>query len=73
KEAGLAALEIYHSDQDPQLQAYYHQLAQELDLLPTGGSDFHGRLKPDIDLGTGLRGNVRVPFEFLQRLREFAP
>ncbi|MBV9679122.1 MAG: PHP domain-containing protein, partial [Acidobacteriaceae bacterium] len=49
KEAGLAALEIYHSDQDPQLQAYYHQLAQELDLLPTGGSDFHGRLKPDID------------------------
>jgi len=73
KEADLAALEIYHSDQDPQLQAYYHQLAQELDLLPTGGSDFHGRLKPDIDLGTGLRGNVRVPFEFLQRLREFAP
>lgn len=73
KEAGLVALEIYHSDQDPQLQAYYHQLAQELDLLPTGGSDFHGRIKPDIDLGTGLRGNVRVPFEFLQRLREFLP
>ena len=73
KEAGLIALEIYHSDQDPQLQAYYHQLARELDLLPTGGSDFHGRIKPDIDLGTGLRGNVRVPFEFLQRLRELMP
>ncbi|MFL6463785.1 MAG: PHP domain-containing protein [Bryobacteraceae bacterium] len=71
KEAGLVALEIYHSDQQPELQAYYHQLAQELDLLPTGGSDFHGRIKPNIDLGTGLRGNVRVPSEFLQRLREF--
>jgi 3',5'-nucleoside bisphosphate phosphatase len=73
KEAGLVALEIYHSDQGPELQAYYHQLAQELDLLPTGGSDFHGRIKPNIDLGTGLRGNVRVPSEFLQRLRELAP
>jgi 3',5'-nucleoside bisphosphate phosphatase len=71
KDAGLVALEIYHSDQGPELQAYYHQLAQELDLLPTGGSDFHGRIKPNIDLGTGLRGNVRVPSEFLQRLREF--
>ena len=73
KDAGLVALEIYHSDQGPELQAYYHQLAQELGLLPTGGSDFHGRIKPNIDLGTGLRGNVRVPAEFLQRLREFAP
>jgi 3',5'-nucleoside bisphosphate phosphatase len=71
KEAGLIALEIYHSDQEPELQAYYHQLAQELDLLPSGGSDFHGRIKPNIDLGTGLRGNVRVPVEFLQRMREF--
>ena len=71
KDAGLAALEIYHSDQGPELQAYYHQLAQELDLLPTGGSDFHGRIKPNIDLGTGLRGNVRVPSEFLQHLRKF--
>jgi predicted metal-dependent phosphoesterase TrpH len=71
KDAGLVALEIYHSDQGPELQAYYHQLAQDLDLLPTGGSDFHGRIKPNIDLGTGLRGNVRVPSEFLYRLREF--
>ena len=71
KDAGLIALEIYHSDQEPELQAYYHQLAQELDLLPSGGSDFHGRIKPNIDLGTALRGNVRVPFEFLQRRREF--
>ena len=71
KKAGLVALEIYHSDQGPELQAYYHQLAQELDLLPTGGSDFHGRIKPNVDLGTGLHGNVRVPSEFLQRLREF--
>jgi hypothetical protein len=71
KDSGLLALEVYHSDHPPELQAYYRQLAQELDLLPTGGSDFHGAPKPSIALGTGLHGNVRVPFEFLQRLRQF--
>lgn len=69
KDSGLLALEVYHSDHAPELQAYYRQLAEELDLLPTGGSDFHGKAKPDIALGTGLRGNLRVPMEFLERLR----
>jgi 3',5'-nucleoside bisphosphate phosphatase len=70
KRSGLLGLEVYHSDHAPQLQAHYRQLAEELDLLPTGGSDFHGAPKPDIALATGLHGNVRVPFEFLQRMRE---
>ena len=69
KDAGLLGLEVYHSDHPPELQAHYHQLAQELDLLPTGGSDFHGAVKPNIELGTGLRGNVKVPLEFLDRMR----
>ncbi|HEX4748602.1 MAG TPA: PHP domain-containing protein [Bryobacteraceae bacterium] len=70
KDAGLLALEIYHSDHPPELQAHYRQLAEEMELIPTGGSDFHGRPKPNVALGTGLNGNVRVPFEFLERLRE---
>ena len=70
KDAGLIGIEIYHSEHPPLLQAHYRQLAEELGLLPTGGSDFHGAPKPDIDLGTGLHGNVRVPREFLDRMRE---
>ncbi|MBV8551141.1 MAG: PHP domain-containing protein [Acidobacteriaceae bacterium] len=72
KRAGLVGLEIYHSEHPPLLQAYYHQLAKELELLPTGGSDFHGTVKPDIRLGTGANGNVRVPSEFLKGMRAFA-
>lgn len=72
KDAGLLGLEIYHSEHPPALQAHYRQLAEELALLPTGGSDFHGSVKADIQLGTGLDGNVRVPREFLDRLRAFA-
>jgi predicted metal-dependent phosphoesterase TrpH len=71
KAAGLKGLEIYHSDHPPELQAHYRQLAEELDLLPTGGSDFHGMIKPSIQLGTGLRGNIRVPADFLARMRHF--
>lgn len=71
REAGLLGLEIYHSEHPPELQAHYRQLAQELDLLPTGGSDFHGLPKPDVHVGTGTNGNLRVPREFLDRLRQF--
>lgn len=69
RSAGLIGLEVFHSEHPPALQAYYHQLTAELDLLPTGGSDFHGSIKPDIQLGTGMDGNVRVPFAFLEALR----
>jgi hypothetical protein len=66
-------LEVYHSEHSPDRQTYYLQLARELGLAPTGGSDFHGiTVKPDIDLGSGRGGNVRVPFDFLTGLRDLA-
>jgi predicted metal-dependent phosphoesterase TrpH len=69
QQAGLMGLEVYHSEHSPELQAHYRQLAEELGLLPTGGSDFHGAVKPEVFLGTGRNGNIRVPAEFLERLR----
>ena len=69
KDAGLLGLEVYHSEHSPNLQAHYLRLADELKLLPTGGSDFHGAVKPGVKLGTGLRNNIRVPREFLERMR----
>jgi 3',5'-nucleoside bisphosphate phosphatase len=69
KDVGLLGLEIYHSEHSPALQVQYLRLADELKLLPTGGSDFHGGPKPGVKLGTGLRDNLRVPREFLDRMR----
>jgi len=72
KNAGLVGLEVVHSDHPAALQTYYRLLADELGLLPTGGSDFHGAaVKPDIELGTGRAGNVRAPFEFLEGLLRY--
>lgn len=71
KDAGLLGLEVFHSDHSPKLQAHYHRLADELDLLPTGGSDFHGSIKPNVALGTGAGSNIRVPRSFLDGLRQY--
>jgi hypothetical protein len=70
RDAGLSGLEIIHSDQSHEIQRHYGVLAQACDLLPTGGSDFHGVAKPHVQLGTGVDGNVQVPREFLDRLLE---
>jgi predicted metal-dependent phosphoesterase TrpH len=70
REAGLIGLEIIHSEQSADLQAHYRQLAEELDLVPSGGSDFHGAVKPKVQLGSGIEGNVRVPYSYLEGLRQ---
>ena len=41
-EAGLLAIEAYHSSHDPAMQAHYVALAGEHGLAVTGGSDYHG-------------------------------
>ena len=72
KRSGLVGLEVIHSDQPLDLQQYYLALAPIAGTLPTGGSDFHGALKPKVHLGRGVESNVRVPREFLDRLRALA-
>jgi predicted metal-dependent phosphoesterase TrpH len=42
RDAGLDAIEVYHSDHDPAMVTTYLAMARQLDLLVTGGSDFHG-------------------------------
>jgi hypothetical protein len=41
-------------------------------MLVTGGSDFHGDVKPDVLLGTGYHGNLHIPDEVLDSLRAAA-
>lgn len=53
KDAGLAGLETDHSDHDPGTRQRLRAWAQELDLVTTGGSDFHGeKVAPGRNLGT---------------------
>lgn len=69
KEAGLIGLETHHASYDDAAIAKATAIVKEFGLLPSGGSDFHGKAKPDIRLGTG-KGNLRIPLSFLDSLEE---
>jgi len=71
-EMGMKAIEVYHSDHSPENVAFYLSLAEKCGLTPTGGSDFHGGNKPNIQLGTGQLGNLRVPDSILSALKKTA-
>jgi 3',5'-nucleoside bisphosphate phosphatase len=51
-DAGLAGIEVIHSDHDEARIEKYTKLADRYNLLKTGGSDFHGATKKDIQLGS---------------------
>jgi predicted metal-dependent phosphoesterase TrpH len=63
RDEGLDALEAYHSDHDDHARDRYLALARQLNLLVTGGSDYHG------DPAHGLTpGTVTLPAREWERL-----
>jgi len=69
KQAGLAGLEAYYPDHTEEDTRRFLDLARRFDLLVTGGTDFHGTIKPGVLLGWG-RGSLRVPYALYERLCE---
>jgi len=69
RDAGLNAIEAYHSDHTPEDTQLYLGLASHYGLRVTGGSDYHGAIKPNVNLGTGCNGNLRIPDDMVDRLR----
>ena len=70
KEEGLAGIEVYHSSHHIGQITKLRQWQKEYDLLATGGSDFHGTNKPDIEIGTG-RGPLFVPDHLIDDLMNY--
>lgn len=66
---GLDGVEVEHPRHDSATRHALRELARELGLVVTGGSDFHGENKPDVDLGYGVGGNVLVTMETLDWLK----
>jgi predicted metal-dependent phosphoesterase TrpH len=67
--AGMDGLEVHHVDHVPSQREKYLRLADELDLVPTAGSDFHG---PTVSPGRKL-GGVTMQAEDLARLEARRP
>jgi len=66
-EQGLGGLEVWHPSHPPHQVQAFERICEEFDLIATGGSDFHGKLTPDLSLGRGFGGLV-VPDEVLANL-----
>ena len=71
KAEGLGGIEVHYSSHTKRQTREYLDLAKRLDLLITGGSDFHGITKPDIEVGTG-KGGLKVSEKLLDPLKQAA-
>lgn len=67
-EAGLDGMEVYYSTYDGETTALAQNVAKAYGLRESGGSDFHGQNKPDIDLGSG-KGNLAIPLQLLEAFK----
>ncbi len=68
---GLMGMECRYSGYSEEQIEYLLALAKEYALIPTGGSDFHGSVKPHIALGDGT-GGLEVPYRFLTGVKALA-
>jgi predicted metal-dependent phosphoesterase TrpH len=69
---GLDGMECDYGRYAPDLRAWLRAMAGRLGLAVTGGSDYHGRYKPEIALGTGL-GDLSVADGLLDALEARRP
>ncbi len=66
---GLAGIEAQYGRYAPETRSFLEETAKMYDLVATGGSDFHGSYKPDLQVATG-RGDLNVDDSVVDRLKE---
>jgi hypothetical protein len=70
--AGFAGIEATYGRYSPRQRQELGNLARRFDLVATGGSDYHGTIKPDLRVGTG-QGDLKVPDSVLAELEARRP
>ena len=68
KGLGLAGLEVFYPEHTREQEALYLKLARELNLVISGGSDFHGLNKPEITLGS-IPCQDKLTYHLVEALR----
>lgn len=65
KDVGLKGVEVYQTKHKPKVSKKYKKIAEELNLLITGGSDYHGANSPEILPGD--KGISQQQFDELEK------
>ncbi len=68
---GLSAIETRYVEYSSEQMTISSSLAAKYGIMESGGSDFHGDIKPQRRLGVG-HGDLSVPFEFYEKLSTFS-
>ncbi len=66
---GLGGIEAYYGEYRPALRSRIAEICAELGIVATGGSDYHGKYKPHLSIGTG-KGDLSVPDVAFDQLEE---
>ncbi len=69
RERGFAGVEAYYGGTNAATRSLMVKLTRDAGMIPTGGSDYHGTYKSDVQLGFGKAGDLRVPNEVLDELK----
>lgn len=73
KAAGVSGVECRYSGYSPEEVAAYEAMAAQYGFCITGGSDWHGRHKPHIEMGSGINGELCATYDLLEKLRNGSP
>ena len=73
KDIGLDGIEGYYPEYTPEMGEKFRSWANELGLLLSGGSDFHADMKPHIEIGTGINGNLSIPDDLIAKMKARLP
>ena len=65
---GLKGIEVYYPEHSAAEVAQYKNLADGYGLLSTGGTDYHGIEKNELDIGVG-RGEMKLPYSIVENMK----
>ncbi len=69
RERGFAGIEAYYGGTNSATRSLMVKLTRDAGMIPTGGSDYHGHYKEEVQLGSGRSGDLSVPNEVLDELK----
>ncbi len=67
KSCGLKGIEVFYKTYDIETRSELLEISKKLDLLATGGSDYHGEHKKNLELG------IEIPDDFVCSFLESLP
>ena len=67
---GLCGIEGYYNEYTPEMQRGFQSLAKELGLEISGGTDYHAKMKPHIEIGVGQEHlPMQIPYSVLENIK----